>query len=384
MKRLRWTWPAIVIALAVVIPWSIYALRPERPLSLVVLDKTVPFTNRLEHRSLFWLLRYRKFVRPDGRAYDASTDYLGAFPPPADPGGRPERIVDLGPGAVRGADVVYLVDTYGVYEEDLVSGSAMKAALERSPKIYGGLLPEEAAAVDEAVREGAVLIAEFNTLGSPTGAEAREALERTLGVRWTRWIGRYFPSLDDGREVPEWLRRDWEREWGKPWEFRGPGYALLQDDAHCEVLRVGTESKPIGLTLERERPVDPILRGAWDATPYPYWFDVVAPGPGTRVLASFQWHLTPAGRERLAARGLPERFAAVTLVEAPGAGPAYYFAGDFADNPMPDFTVPLAGFPTWMRWLQAGRLAPSESAFYWRFYAPTMTALLERAAARRR
>ena len=86
------------------------------------------------------------------------------------------------------------------------------AALERSPKIYGGLTDTEAGAVGEALRAGKTIVAEFNTMASPTGARARETLESVLGVRWTRWIGRYFARLEDRSEVPEWLRRDYERE----------------------------------------------------------------------------------------------------------------------------------------------------------------------------
>src|SRR5262249_50815762 len=143
-------------------------------------------------------------------------------------------------------------DTYGVYHDDLLSGEPMKAALERSPKIYGGCEPAEAEAAAAAVRAGTTLIAEFNTLGSPTGGEERRTLEPTLGTPWTAWIGRFFAHLDDTSEVPHWMRHDYEREWKKPWEFTGPGYVLMQDDAHCEVLQSHKQVEPIGLTLHKE------------------------------------------------------------------------------------------------------------------------------------
>ncbi len=252
----------------------------------------------------------------------------------------------------------------------------MKAALERSPKIYGGLEPAEAEAAAAAVRAGKVLVAEFNTLGSPTGERARALLEETLGVDWTGWIGRWFTRLDDRGEVPEWMRRDYEREWKRPWEFTGPGFVLMQGDAHCEVLRAPEEVAAIGLTLHTEPPLDPLLAQVREGTPYPYWFDIVTARPGTRALAAFHWHTTPAGTARLRARSLPERFVAVTRRALPGAGPAYYFAGDFADNPMHDRAVPFAGYPAVRRWMEAARLSPAEDSFYWRFYAPMMTRLL--------
>jgi hypothetical protein len=140
----------------------------------------------------------------------------------------------------------------------------------------------------------------------------------------------------------------------------------------------------IGLTLDVEPPLDPLLAGVRDGTPYPYWFDIVTPRTGTRTLAHFRWHPTPAGAERLRARGLPARFAAVTRRAAPGSGPAYYFAGDFADNPMQGGAVPFAGYPALRRWMEAARLSPAEDSFYWRFYAPLMTRLLAQVPARAR
>lgn len=166
----------------------------------------------------------------------------------------------------------------------------------------------EVDAARSALDQGIPVIAEFNTLGSPTAAEPRARMEELLGVRWTRWIGRFFADLGNTEEVPRWMRDNYEREWNRPWLFTGPGYVLLQDDTHCEVLRVGDESKRIGLTINRAEPVDPLLQRARDKVPYPYWFDIVEAAPGTEVLAWFDWQLTGEGEARLADRGLPTRF----------------------------------------------------------------------------
>ncbi len=375
MGSLRWLWPVALVALLILVPWASHLARPERALSVVVLDKTVPHADFIEHRSLFWLLDHLKIVRPGGGRYDVTRDYMGAYPG-ARPGDPPARTEDLTEQAALAAELLYLADTYGVYSEDLTSGSEMKAALDRSRKLYGGLTRAEARAVLRAVEAGKTVVAEFNTLGSPTDAAARKALEGALGVRWTRWIGRFFTRLEDPGDVPAWIRRDYEREWSKPWTFGGPGFVLLQDDVHCEVLRVGVEAERIALTLERRIPVDRLLEDARDGTSYPYWFDVVTVDPGTEVLAFFAWHLTEIGRGRLAERGLPERFAAVTRRRSPAGGAAYYFAGDFADNPLEHGSVPFAGYVTARSWLESVKLQPSEGAFYWRFYAPMMTRMV--------
>ena len=65
MSRFRWILPLVVLALLLVVPWGLYQLRPRRSLDLVLLDKTVPFPTRVEHRSLYWLLDFLKIDRAD-------------------------------------------------------------------------------------------------------------------------------------------------------------------------------------------------------------------------------------------------------------------------------------------------------------------------------
>lgn len=373
---LRWSWPGLALGLLVLVPWAMHASRPRVARRVVVVDKTVPFRNWLEHRSLYWLMEHLGAVRPDGVPYDVASDYLGAHPPEK-PGDPPERTDDLTDGHLRGADLLYFVDTYGVYEEDLASGERMEAALERSPRLYGGTAPAEAEAARAFVERGGTAIAEFNSLGSPTEPEARGAMEELFGVRWTHWIGRYFPHLEDRDEVPGWLRRVYEAEWKVPWEFDGPGYVLTRDDRFVEVLRVGDESGLIGLTIEIDAPGDPVLRDARSGVPYPYWFDVVEADVRAEVLASFRWSLKAQGQERLRVRGLPVRFPAVVRTHRPDpAGTTYYFGGDFADNPLREGRVPFAGYLRFRRFIEGAKLAPSEEAFFWRLYAPMMGAIL--------
>jgi len=64
-------------------------------------------------------------------------------------------------------------------------------------------------------------------------------------------------------------------------------------------------------------------------------------------------------------------------VLAPASGgAAWYFAGDFADNPLDPRPVPFLGYLTFRRLIEGLKLAPSETAFYWRFYVPMMQAIL--------
>ena len=379
MRKIRWLGFPLVVGLLLLLPWILFHLGPSRTLSVVVLDKTVPFDTYLEHAGFFWLLDQYKIVQPSGARYDVRNDYLGATPG-TEPGDPPANTRDLTEQAARQADLLYVIDTYGVYEEDLASGAEKKAALERSHKLYGGLTTQEARAIQSARRNGTVVVAEFNSMASPTGREAAAILEEVVGVRWTRWIGRYFPLLEDTDEVPQWLRDVCQRELGQAWTFRGPGYVLLQDDTRCEVLLAGTDSPSIGLTIEPEPEARKgVLRKAVPGTPYTFWFDLVIPGPQTEVLASYQWGLNGPGNDKLRRLGLPQRFPAVTRHRNAAGVPAYYFAGDFGDSTVGDGRVPLSGFVTLRRWLEKMRRIPSHQAFYYRFYVPLISGILAEA-----
>jgi len=376
MRKIRWLWFPLLVGLLLMLPWILFHLRPKRPLSVVVLDKTVPFDTYLEHAGFFWLLDQLKFVQPSGEAYDPEVDYIGATPG-AKPGDPPAETHDLTEDATRGVDLLYIIDTYGVYEDDLESGTARKTALERSKRLYGGLTLEEAHAIQAARERGTTIVAEFNSMASPTGLEAAAVLERVVGVRWTHWIGRYFPLLEDRAEVPQWLRDVCQRELEQAWTFAGPGYVLIQDDTRCEVLLAMRDSPPIGLTIEPEPAARAeVLRNAVPGTPYTFWFDLVIPGAQTEVLASYQWDLNRTGNDKLRRLGLPPRFPAITRLREDGGAPAYYFAGDFGDSTIGGGRVPLAGFVTFRRWMEKTRRIPSHQAFYYRFYVPLMTEIL--------
>jgi hypothetical protein len=327
---------------------------------------------------LFWLLDHLRYRQLDGSPFDAAEDYLGAIPGP-ESGDPPVETRQLTAEDTVSAKLLYLADTYGVYEGDLESNE-MKSALERSPKVYGGLSEEEAMVAAGVVETGNTLIAEFNTFASPTGKAARRTMEQTLGVRWTRWVGRYFTELRSEDEVPQWMRDNYLRIHEQPWEFDGPGWVILRDDEEIEVLRVRHEVARKGLQLRRELPNDRWMDGVRDGVAYPYWFDIVEADPGTEILMSYRWNLMPAGESILARHGLPKVFPAATrrsVTVDSSTGTAVYFAGDFADNPMPDVAVPLAGWSTFRRITEGYKWAPSESAFFWRVYVPMMRNILE-------
>ncbi len=347
----------LLVALA---PRIAFRLAPAKTLRVVILDKTVPFHVFREHAAIPWLLHSAKIQDPSGRYLDPGRDYVGF-----DPGtrsGRPLSEADL-----AGADVLVCTDTYGVYRGDYEASPA--ASMERTPRLYGGLDEAEAKAIaDFAARDGMV-IAEFNTFASPTEDAPRARLEALFGVRWTRWVARYWPDLADGNEVPAWLGRLYQKVTGKAFDLKGPGLVFIKDDADVVVLRPGEDLGP-DVVSQLRTPAGAAYgfppRGA-----YWFWMDVVEPTDG-EVLYEHVVDVTEGGAERLRRHGLPVRFPAFVKRRS-----AYYFAGDFVDN-----TIDL-GDPERFGLLEyrartagCGGGDVGNDGFFWGFYAPIVTRLL--------
>ena len=83
--------------------------------------------------------------------------------------------------------------------------------LEPSQRIYGGMTADEVDALTRYVQRGGDLVAEFNTLEQPTsGTEQGVALGALLGVRYQRWLGRWYANLESSDEIPRWMRKKFE------------------------------------------------------------------------------------------------------------------------------------------------------------------------------
>ncbi|MDQ1910171.1 hypothetical protein RAC89_06620 [Paenibacillus sp. GD4] len=368
MKRAWFGWVAgFLLLLSVLsIPVFVWALQPSHLLNVAILDKTVPDTTFREHKGLMWLLNHMKYVKHDKTAYTVEKDYYGYVP---EPEGHSIRELDLS----NDYDLLYIADTYGVYKDDI---SGVIEHGNRSNKIYGGLQASDIDQVKNALFKGTTLIAEFNTFGSPTDPEAKKALYEILGLRWSGWIGRFFPELSGGGELPEWAKSNYEHQTGTKWSFAGPGFVFVSEQDQIIVLEEGKDTGKSGnvfrLTEEGEAFVGSSLKAR-----YNYWFDVIEPEDSKEVLAYYQLDVTDAGEDKLREQGLPSTFPAVIRHDT-GIYRAYYFAGDYADNN----EVPGFYKASWLdsifravSW-DSGK---SEQSFYWRAYLPLMKRIFKEA-----
>ena len=359
-----------VLALVVlaVTPWVSWHVGRERPHDVLVVDKTVAKPNYRKHAGLFWVLRHEKIVqRSTGEALALDRDYVGYQ---HNPDGQP-RIVPI---PDQPSDLVYIADTYGVYEDDLQD----RPLGLRSPLVYGGMSLDEVRQTKRNLKPGATLVAEFNCIASPTVGQAREELSDALGVVWTGWIGRHFAYLDLTVDLPLWIPRTWKRQTGKPWRFRGPGYVFVNEQGHLIVLVEGvdTPTPAFRITVDdatAER-YGTARRQTWD-----YWFEIMEARPGAEVLAHFNLALTDTGRRKM--RGVPidGPIPAIIRTKRPGHL-AYYFAGDFADQPNLPEAYRYRWLPKIRAWLGAEH-RDDQQAFYWRIYVPMMQRIIAEAEA---
>ena len=368
----------LVIAAAIEIPWYFWYQAPEIDLKIGVMDKTTPFPDLRGHRALFWLLVQNKFVdltqQGNQRWYDMKGDYYGYKP--IDPPLKWNTSL-MRQDRVESRDLLFIVDSYGVYQADYTQFPGENAAATIfSPEIYGGLTGAELAAIQWFIGEGRTIVAEFNTFASPTEPEISSALEDILGVRWSNWVGRYFVDFSDTKDVPQWLTERYEEESDEPLPAHGSGYILYRSDSDgIVVLLDGEDVQPKGLEiLPRSDYVNnDVLQGVNPST-FNNWFDIVEPLAGTETLMDYKFQLTKSGEFKMEEQGLPSTFPAVLRLQRNYR--AYYLAGDMAyySGAMgpPDTRLTMYINRSFHRHAVPG----SPGYYYWYTYYPLITNIL--------
>lgn len=352
----------IILAL---LPWILWHLGESKELSVVIINKTVPDTTYREHEALVWLLRNQKVINPKSRdVYHKEIDYYGFFPD-REPENRIRRLKPLD----HKVDLIYVADTYGVYREDL---QGFNESGNRSELIYGGITTDEVEILRQAAYKGAIVVAEFNTFGSPTGTEAKEALYDLLGLRWSGWISRYFQDLSPGGEVPNWAVANYETQQGRSWSYANGGFLFVSSNDQVIVLEaedIEKQGVTFHWTIEGEGFV-----GKSGNYPYHYWFDIIEPSGTSTVLAEYDLKLTESGKKKLEPEGIPQVFPAV-IQNNTALYTTYYFAGDYADNENTPAFHQIAGITKFMEKFVLGQ----SDTFFWKGYVPLMKKIIAEA-----
>lgn len=333
-------------------------MKDETVLDIAIIDKTVPKKNYREHKGIFMVLENNKITQESGELYDIGADYFGYDPYEQAP--LPSYSLTTSP------DLIYVADTYGVYNNDLEK----LPDGERSQQIYGGIELLEWNKVMSTKEEHTTLIGEFNSFASPTDEMTSNVMQQNLNVDWSDWIGRYFNDLNSD-EIPPWLIRNYEEQTKEKWTFNGPGIAFVHTSDQVIILDKGLADSLVRFTLtsEGEKKFPKV-----NPSSYMYWFDIVMPTDDSVVLANYELELSAKAEQQLKEAGLPLVFPAVIHNKE---DKTYYFAGDYAEYPQRVLTK-WAGVHLLFK-----LIAKEDTQFYWQTYTPMLNTILGEVAEER-
>lgn len=357
----------LILLLAIILFFVIWQFLPKKSLQIVILDKTVPATeadshsylgdvdnNYRKHIGLYWLLEYKKIVNPEtGKYYDYKEDYYGNMID-----GRGEIVSARSLSELTDIpDLLYLSDTYGVESEEESHG----------------ITKEDMNMISLAYSKGSVVIGEQDILQTGTDREVSAELQALFGISQTGWVGRYIYDLQDFTDVPYWAPPMYQEKYGEKWLFTGPGL-LLVGNGDIVVLEEKT-------CFNSKNLLNISIAGNYKkefgkhSLNYYNWFELIEPGYGTEVLASYTFNLNATGMEKFSKISDENVFAAVTRSTS-GVSPSYYFAGDFNDY-VSDMQLSNFCFAdTFFSLISFDRDGDVKN-FYWNFYVPLMDKILD-------
>ncbi|WP_370456010.1 hypothetical protein [Planomicrobium sp. YIM 101495] len=366
-----------IISFIFILPWIIWQFQGSTTLDVGILDKTVPTENYREHHGLTWILNHGKYEQEDGSIYRKETDYYGFH---SDEEQDSYEVTEIS-SSKASYDLLYVADTYGVYEEDLswTEGTMGDSAPEL---VYGGTTMEDWESITSHVDRGADMVVEFNAFSSPTAPEVREEMTEYLGLEWTGWSGRYFGKLElESDLVPDWIVARYEQS-GNTWQFEGEGFVLVHD-LEEKIVVLSEEQGDVG-SLGIRLVFNETGNERFELTGSPafhYWFDINLPTDASTTLADYDWDLTDQGAAALEENGIPRSFPAIVHSQK-AAADVYYFAGDFVDISKMPAVHQYSGYANVLSWLSS-LIPDSETAFYWKTYVPVMQHILEQAEEKR-
>ena len=356
--------------------WLAWFFWPKTKLVIAIVDKTVLDAGGQEHASLTWVLRNQKYSKTDDQLYGVKRDYFGFFP-------KENKKYDL-KGLERFSmgqldqisslsDMIYVTDTYGIYSKEWFLG---KNITERQRLIYGGLSSNDLYLVKKMKQQKKLIITEFNTFASPTPPAIAHEMESLFKIKWTGWVGKYFDSFDtlQNKELPLWLLRDYKKQNNNKWPFKKAGIAFVNKNEKIVILEYIKDLNsevPHIITSKSVREKYNIPK----SMKYPFWFDIIQTSRSNQILSFYDLEVTSKGRNKLDKNGIPAQFPAI-IEHYRNDYKFYYFCGDFADNPITQAGSYFKGISFFRKMFYNDDIAAERSSFFWEFYAPIVTRIL--------
>jgi hypothetical protein len=368
----------IILVVILAVPFFSFvrwAFQEKKPMYIHIIDKTVPNLERINHKSLTWILTNDRFVKENGSSYSFRKDYRGFVPT------RPLRDKLWKITNVRmltemmelkdSADVIYFADTYGVFFNDWYKGINKS---RRSRKLDGGMTNTDWLFFYEMSKLNKLCILEYNSFDYPTAELERYKVENRLGIDFGGWTGKYFHTLDtahkDNKDFPIWMTAMYRKKYRQPWNFTKPGIVFLKG-SDILVLEEGTHLKdavPYIVT-------DSAWVSKYGVSPkvaFNGWFDVIDPMKNV-VISQYNLQTTTLGDSILFENFLSAAFPAVVTDTALHRN--YYFCGDFAANEVKSWTSKFHGFNKLTSLLHSDK-ENDPGRFFWHYYKPLVSGIL--------
>jgi hypothetical protein len=361
---------AVILALPVInlIRWT---FQSKKPMSIILVDKTVPTLERVNHKSFDWILTNERFVKKDKMSsYSYKKDYYGFIPT------RPLREKKYTSNTYRLADVIklaektdaaYFADTYGVFFNDWYKGINKS---RKSRLLFGGLNNTDFLLIKEMKDRNRLIILEYNSFGYPTAKFDSYRIQEKLGLTFSGWTGKYFSSLDTtGEDFPIWMTAMYRKQYKKPWSFTKPGIVLITEK-EIIVLEEGTQLKNAMPHIVTDSAYC-AKYGVPGSVAFDNWFDVIDPLQNN-VISKFKFQTTSLGDTLLINNNLSNEFPAV--VQEPVNKRIYYFSGDFANHDVPYITARFKGIDKLKGILYSDK--PDDTRrFFWLYYRPLINGI---------
>lgn len=340
----------------------------------MIVDKTVLTKDGNEHKSFNWVLKHHKFVKPNGSYYEID-DYRGFFPLDS----QQYYINDLDLYSTQQLDslsdtldMVYFTDTYGIYYNEWYR---KKDIHEHSEMIYGKTSINDYLLMEKMHQRQKLILAEFNTIASPTSHKIRKKMEEEFGVKWSGWVGRYIHELDtnENKELPRWIIKLYKEQYNNQWPFTKSGIVLVHESEEIVILE---KEKDLlhEVPIINTNPYYQDFFGVAEYIRYPFWFDISYLEYSDLVVSTYKIHTNQNGDSILKAHNIPKEFPAVLGDHI--VNRFYYFAGDFADNPIPFTAVYSKGIEYIDFFLYNNKDLSDRKKFFWRYYRPLLSKIM--------
>ncbi|MEB2780064.1 hypothetical protein U3A58_06645 [Algoriphagus sp. C2-6-M1] len=374
---LRRVLPFVFVVLFIpLFSYLLWLISPSKAMEILVIDKTVPVNDYQEHQAAFWAFEHLKFIKKTGEFFQKDKDYLGFFPDNSPSFGTSKDLMKLSENEIletaSNLDILYFTDTYGVFENDFEQHDAD----EISKKIYGGLNRGDINLLREVAAQNKTVIAEFNTMASPTSVGIRTEFENLMGLKWTGWIARYFDEMDTtiNQDIPKWFISQYVEQHANTWVPSGPGIVFVHETGGVEVFSNGLDY--FGETPKiRTQRINQHGFKLPEIVPYPEWFDIVLIERDYQVISYYDIDPSNTGKEKLRDMGLPRFFPAAVFKDV-GQGQYYYFAGDFSDMPNSMGSPRFKGLPSLWRGFHLVTDFTDRESFYWNYFYPLLSQVL--------